>query len=366
MRFRTERLPPYILVIVALVAIAVITVALTVRVRYYTTNYTAKYEAARLTQRLMERVKAERQFRGTVIDAVNDPNQTGLIGLPQSPITTEYGDLSAKLTALNPNFAAVVVDLLTRTGAQPGDAVAVSLSGSFPSLNLAVLAALQIMRLEPVIITSVGASMWGANDPSFTYLDMEKTLYEQGEIKFCTDHASIGGTDDIGRALSPEGRDLITGAIRRCGVPLIETSDLEASVQKRVELYEARKTTAGYRCFLNVGGGAAALGGSDIPSGVVEPNQFILNRGVVGVFLRRGITVINLTDISRLARHYDLPLSPTPLPAAGKGKIFYEGRYSTALAAAGAAFMLIVILLILRIDVDHYLRALVKTRRDQA
>lgn len=365
MKLRTGQLPTPILAAVAVLAIIIITAVLTIRVRDYAPNYDLKYEAARLTRSMMELIKQERIERGAMIDPVNDPNQTGLIGFSQSLITTEFGDLNAKLTALNPNFAAVVVDLLLQAGVKPDDPVAVSFSGSFPALNMSVMAALETLKLKPVIITSVGSSMWGANDPAFTYLDMEKTLFEHQYIKYRSVSASIGGIEDIGRGLSPEGRALISQAIKRCSLPEIKAPDLESSVQQRMAIYAVHAGNTAYRLFINVGGGAAALAGSEMPSGVVEPNQYILNRGVAGAFLRAGITVINLSDINRLARRYHLPLSPTPLPATGTGKIFYDIRYSTTLAAAGAMLMLIIIFLILRIDIYHYLHPLFSTRRNR-
>ena len=48
--------------------------------------------------------------------------------------------------------------------------------GSFPALNVSLLAACEQMQLRALPITSVGSSMWGANDPAFTWLDMEKLL----------------------------------------------------------------------------------------------------------------------------------------------------------------------------------------------
>lgn len=364
MKLRTGQLPTPILAAVAVLAIIIITAVLTIRVRDYTPGYDLKYEAARRARSMMELIKQERIERGAMIDPVNDPNQTGLIGLSQSLITTEFGDLNSKLTTLNPNFAAVIVDLLLQAGVRPDESVAVSFSGSFPALNISVMASLETLKLKPVIITSVGSSMWGANDPAFTYLDMEKTLFERQYIKYRSVSASIGGIDDIGRGLSPEGRALISQAIKRCSRSEICVADLESSVQQRMTIYAAHTGITNYRIFINVGGGAAALGGSEVPSGVVEPNQYILNRGVAGAFLRAGVTVINLSDINRLARRYHLPLSPTPLPVPGSGKIFYEIRYSTTLAAASAILMLIIIFVILRIDIYHYWQRLFITRRN--
>ena len=54
--------------------------------------------------------------------------------------------------------------------------VAVGLSGSFPAMNVAVYSALYELGVEPIIISSTAASQWGANDPNFTWLDMEAVL----------------------------------------------------------------------------------------------------------------------------------------------------------------------------------------------
>ena len=45
-----------------------------------------------------------------------------------------------------------------------------------PGANIAVLSAAQAMKVIPVIISSVGASQWGANQLDFTWLDMESAL----------------------------------------------------------------------------------------------------------------------------------------------------------------------------------------------
>lgn len=84
-----------------------------------------------------------------------------LLGVEYTPITTTLGAEEAKRLAQNPNFAAVAVELLAKSGVEPGDKVAVNLSASFPALNVAVLAAVDALKAEPVIVSSVGASTWG-------------------------------------------------------------------------------------------------------------------------------------------------------------------------------------------------------------
>src|SRR5210317_1920655 len=102
--------------------------------------------------------------------------------------------------------------MLKEVRLKENDVVAVAFTGSFPGLNIAVLAALQTLNLYPLIITSIGASNWGANDPYFTWLDMERELYNAQIFKYRSIAASIGGGLDRGRGLSPEGRKLIKDA----------------------------------------------------------------------------------------------------------------------------------------------------------
>ena len=98
--------------------------------------YNEKLEAAQLSQLAADYLKNYRLENSVFIDAVNDPNQTALIGQEYTLITTDQGEIEAKLSSTNPNFAAVIVQLLKEAGLKKGDNVAVAFSGSFPGLNI--------------------------------------------------------------------------------------------------------------------------------------------------------------------------------------------------------------------------------------
>ena len=217
--------------------------------------YNEKLEAAQLSQKAEQVLKNHRVENSIFIDVVNDPNQTALIGQEFTLVTTDRGEIDAKLSTTNPNFAAVVVQLLKDAGVEAGDNVAVAMSGSFPGLNISVAAAIEILSLNPVTITSVGASNFGANDPNFTWLDMETVLYNSGLMRHRSVAASIGGGHDIGRGLSPEGRHLIEEAIQRNDVIFINESYLENSIERRMEIYEKYSKNKPIKAFINVGGG---------------------------------------------------------------------------------------------------------------
>ena len=63
-------------------------------------SYNDKVEAAELMKKSMMVLKEFRMEKSVFIDIENDPNETGLVGSPFSLITTDEGDLDAKLTTL--------------------------------------------------------------------------------------------------------------------------------------------------------------------------------------------------------------------------------------------------------------------------
>jgi poly-gamma-glutamate system protein len=318
--------------------------------------YSEKLAAARHAQAAAMCIKEFRLEKGVFIDEVNDPNETALIGQEVTPITTDRGDINAKLATTNPNFAAVVVDLLKQAGLKEGDHVAVAMTGSFPGLNVSVFAALETMKLSPIVITSVGSSNWGANDPYFTWLDMERVLSEAKVFHTRSVAASVGGGSDIGRGLSPEGREFILAAIRRNGAALIREDLLEKSVERRLELYEKHSKGKPLKAYINVGGGIASLGatvnGEIIPGGLSKTLSMknFPARGVIVEMVRRGIPIIHLYNVQQIGALYGLPSEPVPLPEPGSGGVFSQKRYNVPVTLAAAVVLLGIIVLTAYVD----------------
>jgi len=314
--------------------------------------YEEKLEAARLSRTAAAHLKNHRLQNSVFIDEVNDPNETALIGQEYSMITTDQGNIESKLSSTNPNFAAVVVQLLKDAGLEENDQVAVAFSGSFPGMNLSVMAAVETLNLKPVVITSVGASNFGANDPYFTWLDMENLLVEAGIFRNKSVAASIGGGNDIGRGLSPEGRDLIIQAIERNKVEFIHEKFLENSISRRMEIYENHSGNSKIKAFINVGGGIASLGntinGQLIPSGLTEhlPMSNYPLHGVIIQMGRKGIPIIHLLNIDQLLAKYGLPDNPVPMPDPGEGGIFIQKRYNLLVTSLATAVLVTVIIFI--------------------
>ena len=152
--------------------------------------YEKKLQAAKTTLLAMQAIKDYSRTLGISMDLQNDPYRTGLIGQERTPITSDRGVVNAKILAANPNFAAAFVDMLVKAKVKKRSVVAVGMTGSLPGWNIAFLAACDALELTPVVISSVGASDWGANLPSLTWLDMERVLNERGILQYKSTAAS--------------------------------------------------------------------------------------------------------------------------------------------------------------------------------
>lgn len=322
--------------------------------------YNQKLEAAKNTQLAFTRIKDNRLENGIFIDNVNDPNETALIGQKYTVITTDRGDINAKLSSTNPNISAIIVQYLKDAGLEKGDYVAVGMTGSFPAINIATISALEVLDLKPIIISSIGASNFGANDPGFTWLDMESTLLSSGIIKTKSVAASIGGGDDIGRGLSPEGRDMAIEAINRNEILLINNGNLIENIDQRMKVYREQAGNNPIKAYINIGGGIASLGHT-VNGELIQPGLTLdfksQNYPIPGVIVQmgeKGIPVINMINIETILNSYDMPLSPTPIPKPGKGKIYTQIKYNIWVVSISTLILTILITMIYLSDKKYY------------
>jgi poly-gamma-glutamate system protein len=281
-------------------------------------------EAARLMAHAEAAVRDCREAKGLPADERSDPNRTGLIGLETSPITTSLGSLEAKRTTTNPEFAGLVVRLLNEAGVRKGNTVAIGASGSFPALLIATLSAARAMGLEALVISSLGASEWGANIPAFNLLDIDECLQKANFLDVRPIAFAVGGDEDVGRDMSPEGRELLRARIGGSGIPFIEKADLRANVEERLRLYEEAAHGRPIKAFVNIGGSWANIGTNAevlrLRPGLVR-DVFVPppgERGVLQAMAAKKIPVIHLLNIKGLAERYGLPWDPRPLPVRGR------------------------------------------------
>jgi len=279
-------------------------------------------EASALMARSLASIKALRLEKGLPIDRAIDPNQTGIVGDEFTPLTTSLGDAAAKRTAANPAFAGVVAAYFEQAGLASGDVVAIGGSGSFPAFVLASLCAARVMDLRPVLIYSVGSSMYGANIPGFTFVDMLARLRAERLLPYDITAVAPGGEHDGGRGVlfDEDGTTLIDEA-RRSGLPMVEGATLSDRIRRRLQIFDAAAGGKPIRCFVNVGGATANYG--DTAASLEVPNGLLLklpslpespSRGLLFEFAARGVPVVHLLHVKGLARENGLPFDPVPFP----------------------------------------------------
>ena len=283
--------------------------------------------ATALMAHALESIKALRNSQGLPINRELDPNQTGIIGDEFTPLTTSNGELEAKRTSANPVFAAILVRYLWDAGLTRGDVVAVGASGSLPGLLLATLSAACVLKLEPIVIYSVGASMYGANIPGFTFVDMLARLRTDGLLPYRLTAVSPGGDEDSGTgALFDEAGTALVAETRRSGLPMVAGASLAERIAWRLHAYDTGAGGRPIRCFVNIGGASANFG--DTPEALALPNGLLRHvarvpssptRGLVFEFASRGVPVVHLLHVAGLARDNHLPYDPMPMPRSGKG-----------------------------------------------
>ncbi len=350
MKWRKEKISIPSLVLASVITIIFMIFEFSSKSKVTTPFFREKIAATELTKKSFDIIKEMVQELNFPIDKINDPNETGLIGPQYSTITSGRGDLNEKLTTTNPNIAGLVIELLKRCGVKEYDTVAVALTGSYPGLNIATLCALKVLNLHPIIITSVSASMWGASHPQLTCLDMETRLRNAKIFPFKSVAATIGGEDDMGRGLSPEGREIIQKAIIRNGIQLLDIKDPTDRIEKRWNLYTSKGRP---KAFINVG--ETKFSEPDIEPGYIPPGKLKYGKGIIVRFSKACVPVINLIALNNLAQKYGLPIAPIPLPRIGSGRLYYRIKYSVTQAVIYLFILLSLLLIILKCDLDYYL-----------
>lgn len=319
-------------------------------------HFKEKLAATRLAKEALQFLKKERLRRGIPIDPEVDISQSGMIGVAISSITSFEGYLPAKQTSINPNFAAVIVELLKEAGVRAGDVVAVGLSGSFPSINVAVYAALQTLKIKPIVISSAAASQWGANHRRFSWLDMESALNRKKIFSIRSVTASLGGIEDRGWGMTKKGRRNLKGIIDQNGLPLLEVENYQQSVARRMTLYKENAGGLPIRAYINVGGGTSSVGtrigkyafNAGLVLNIPAATQAI--DSVMAQFRLQSIPVIHLVNIRKLAERYGLPLQPDRVPGVGEGGIFLKKEPSKLFTFGVLGLMLVMLFAFVRSD----------------
>lgn len=309
------------------------------------------WEAAYNTEASFNAIACKRAELGHRMLRKHDPARTGMVGPSMSLVTTLPGHLESKQTSVNPNFAAVAIAMLDEAEVEPGDTVAIGMTGSFPALDIAVIHACESMDIRPLIICSAASSQFGANEPEFMWPDMEKLLYEEGLIFTRSLAASLGGFRDQAEGMTEDTRALLLDSINRSGTPVLRASDTTDSIDQRMSLFNASAAGQDIAAYINVGGGSSSIGGSRgneiLGEGVLWPTDITRARDprnesiddcVALRFAKENIPTINVVQAVSLAKRYRLDIAPTIAVEVGRSNVFDGGpprRWLAALLLAG-------------------------------
>jgi poly-gamma-glutamate system protein len=305
-------------------------------------------EAAYRTEAAFEAIACRRADLGQKMLRSQDPHETGMLGPSMSLVTTLPGHLDAKLTSINPNFAAIAVRLLLDAGIKRGDCVAIGMTGSFPALNIAVLQACESMELRPLVVSSAASSQFGANDPGMMWPDMEKVLYEEGLVNQRSLLTSLGGFQDSAAGMTEDTQQLLFDAIKRNQARLLRCETLEDSIDQRMEAFFRSAENEPIAAYINVGGGAASVGGTEgndvWGSGLITPDVLKSKTEqpdcVATRFLQNGVPLINMIHSVSMARRYKLVIAGVTAPVIGESAVYQSASYRRWLALLGIVMVL--------------------------
>ena len=232
-----------------------------------------------------------------------------LIGDEYTEFTTTLGSIEAKELSTNPNFAGVILEKLVSLDVGPDSKIGLTISGSFPSLAISVLAAAQVIGCKVVLISSVGASMFGANQLDATWLDYERWLREKGEMNYRSSIVTFGGEGDNGEGMLEEGRNAIIASARKNDIEFYQPKNLLESITHKTKILLEENINV----FINIGGNQASVGNcldnTKIPNGLLVKYLSCchIERGIISRIGERNISTINILNIKNLYAKFGLP-----------------------------------------------------------
>ena len=383
--FRPSIQKTKVLVILALINVLVYYFVSTSVVTYKSSDYELKINSAIKMENALNILK---KYGRKYPFLSRDPFDTRLVFLntENSPLLTDIGKYEAKSTVLKPNFSALIIDYFSKAGLSKGDTIAISMTGSMPGANIAVLIACETMGLEYISISSLGASSWGATDMSLSWPKMEKILFDNNLIVKVSDKFTYGGGADYLKR-GTRYRKIYGGDSKRLSVDSLmmslypeKTMDelfllhglsndkvlndstgniLKTSINKRISFYEKSCSDGSLSCFdayVNVGGGVASFGYKGKNKlkdnyGYIEATDvldilpsFEKRNSVMAKFSESNIPLINITEIEKLIKGSDIGYFNSPvvdgLDQIGNGKWDREGfKWSQNLSGSPEVFI---------------------------
>lgn len=329
----------------SLSAVALVSLVLYFVVRQYAVE-TVPHPGAQTMARAVERtersfsiIRDEKLRRGLLDYTDAARMKYPLLGIEFSEMTTTLGSHEAKIASSNPEFAALVVRTLIDHGVDSTKTVGLTLSGSFPALGISVLCALEELGITPMIISSLGASTYGANEPGMSWADIEQVLVSHHILTHRSLVMTPGADSDSGGGLPDGGIDSIKSIAARIGFSL----RIPKSFNDAIAIRESIMTVNDIAMLINIGGNHAILGNcthaSSIPNGFHDRLTSCReqDRGLLMRLSEKGIPVLHLLNIKNLAQQYEI--EENGMNSMNSQKIFYAQTSDTFIVSV--SFVLI-------------------------
>jgi poly-gamma-glutamate system protein len=339
------------LVILAVITISCIIIFKATIQKVQVDGYDRMLSASQRMQTIYDEIFRYQIKNNLPIDEIVDPYQTGFIGKEFTLITTTLGSLDAKQIALNPDFAALMIKWMLDLKISSGKSVVIHASASFPALTIMAIVACEESDLKPVIVSSVGASSWGANIPKITYLDIENYLYDKNLIGYRSTIVTPGGNNDNGSSMWDEGIEIIQQSAIRNNYELQIPLSLENSIVQKWNYIKNTKPAL----FINIGGNHAALGNNNctlkIPVGLItkplECSENTLN-GLIYKCSQTSIPVFHFLRIKEIAYSNGIDFSKFVFDDKSNSNIYYNKKSSLPVAITSVLIIISVLLIISR------------------
>ena len=238
------------------------------------TGYAAvQLAAADLLEDCFRQVRTYKEELGIPLSEL-DYHQTGMIGESYTGITTTLGAIEAKRTTAWPEMGALCVRLLHEAGVRSGDTVGAGFSGSFPAMDLAVIAA---FRASDIGFDRSLIGAYGHDDRVCAYASLAALLQlgtpERTAVCMLADKEEIGSEGVSGmksRAFDTFMEDLCQSQsvpLRACyEKSFCLSADVTAAYDPNfAEVYEKRNSA-----FVNYGMGLCKYTGARGKSGASD------------------------------------------------------------------------------------------------
>jgi poly-gamma-glutamate system protein len=352
--------------VIAIVAVISLVIVESFKVTVRQPYYKEKIRAAKYMLQGMDILKQHRVQNIGPINKTIDPQRSGLIGVLSSPITSTTVDIDSKLISINPNWAAVIVSMLKEAKVKNNSTVAVSFTGSFPAMNLAVLSAAKSMNLHLIIITTTASSTWGANIPRFTWLDMEQVLNAKQFCTYKTVAASLGGVQDNALGMSEQGKRILRDTILKYNITLLEFENMKKNIDTRMDIYHDKAKDTQIAAYINVGGGTVAVG-SFIGKmrykpglNMKPPYKALRIDSVMSRFGNDRTPILNINYVKTLAKNFNLPDWQKKIPKIGEGETFNRREYNKPLVIIILLFLILFMYLFMKMGIGDRIFVLQK------